>query len=81
LREPANIDYIAVGRPGVFVIDAKRYYSGRIDVERRRGLLRPGTFHLTVGGRDKTKLWMACARSRSRVASRAAPGCLTIDQD
>jgi hypothetical protein len=51
----ANIDHIAVGRPGVFVIDAKRY-SGRIAVERRGGLLSPRTSHLIVGGRDKTKL-------------------------
>ena len=51
----ANIDHIAVGRPGVFVIDAKRY-SGRIAVERRGGLLRRRTSHLIVGGRDKTEL-------------------------
>jgi hypothetical protein len=51
----ANIDHIAIGRPGVFVIDAKRY-SGRIAVERRGGLLRPRTSHLIVGGRDQTQL-------------------------
>ena len=51
----ANVDHIAVGRAGVFVIDAKRY-SGRIAVERRGGLLRPRTSHLIVGGRDKTEL-------------------------
>jgi hypothetical protein len=51
----ANIDHIAIGRPGVFVIDAKRY-SGRIAVERRGGLLSPRTSHLIVGGRDQTKL-------------------------
>ncbi len=51
----ANVDHIAVGRAGVFVIDAKRS-SGRIAVERRGGLLRPRTSHLIVGGRDKTEL-------------------------
>jgi hypothetical protein len=51
----ANIDHIAVGPPGVFVIDAKRY-KGRIAVERRGGLLSARTSHLIVGGRDKTKL-------------------------
>ena len=51
----ANIDHIGIGRPGVFVIDAKRY-SGRIAVERRGGLLSPRTSHLIVGGRDQTKL-------------------------
>jgi hypothetical protein len=51
----ANIDHIAIGPAGVFVIDAKRY-TGRIGVERRGGLLRPRTEHLLVGGRDRTKL-------------------------
>jgi hypothetical protein len=51
----ANIDHIAISRPGVLVIDAKRY-SGRIAVERRGGLLSPRTSHLIVGGRDQTKL-------------------------
>jgi hypothetical protein len=51
----ANIDHLAVGPSGVFVIDAKRY-SGRIAVERPGGLLRERTEHLLVGGRDKTKL-------------------------
>jgi hypothetical protein len=51
----ANIDHIAICRPGVFVIDAKRY-SGRIAVERRGGLLSPRTSRLIVGGRDKTRL-------------------------
>jgi hypothetical protein len=57
-RVPAsrsNIDHIAIGRPGVFVIDAKRY-SGRIAAKRRGGLLSPRTSHLIIGGRDKTEL-------------------------
>jgi hypothetical protein len=51
----ANIDHLAIGPSGVFVIDAKRY-SGRIAVDRRGGLLRERTEHLLVGGRDKTEL-------------------------
>ena len=51
----ANIDHLAVGPAGVFVIDAKRY-KGRIAVERRGGLLTPRTEHLLVGRRDRTRL-------------------------
>jgi hypothetical protein len=51
----ANIDTLAIGPAGVFVIDAKRY-KGRIAVERRGGLFTPRTEHLMVGGRDRSKL-------------------------
>jgi hypothetical protein len=51
----ANIDHIAVGPAGVFVIDAKRY-KGRIAVERRGGLLRDRSEHLIVRGSDRSKL-------------------------
>jgi hypothetical protein len=54
-RSTANIDHIAVGPSGVFVIDAKRY-KGRIAVERRGGLFARRTEHLVVGGRDQSKL-------------------------
>ena len=55
LHDRASIDHLAIGRAGVFVIDAKAY-TGRIQVERRGGLLRSRTAHLMVGGRDKTSL-------------------------
>lgn len=48
----ANIDHIAVGASGVYVIDAKRY-SGR--VERRKPLF-ASSASLLVAGRDRTKL-------------------------
>lgn len=51
----ANIDHIAVGPTGVYVIDAKRY-KGRPDLRVQGGILRPRSFTLTVGGRDCTKL-------------------------
>jgi nuclease-like protein len=47
----ANIDHIAVGATGVYVIDTKRY-SGRIEV--RRPLF--GTPSLRINGRDRCKL-------------------------
>lgn len=51
----ANIDHIAVGPTGAFVIDAKRY-KGRIAVERRGGLFSERTEHLLVRGSDRSKL-------------------------
>jgi hypothetical protein len=51
----ANIDHIAVGPSGVYVIDAKRY-KGRIAVERRGGLFSERREHLLVRGSDRTKL-------------------------
>jgi hypothetical protein len=49
----ANIDHIAIGSAGVFVIDAKRY-QGRPQL--RGGVLRPRTEALFVGRRDCTRL-------------------------
>jgi hypothetical protein len=51
----ANVDHVAVGPAGVYVIDAKRY-KGRIAVERRGGLLTERKEHLLVRGSDRTKL-------------------------
>lgn len=51
----ANIDHIAVGPSGVFVLDAKRY-RGRPDLRVDGGLLRPRTTRLMVGSRDCTRL-------------------------
>jgi hypothetical protein len=51
----ANIDHIAVGPSGVFVIDAKRY-KGRPHLQVQGGVLRPRTGTLMVGSRDCTKL-------------------------
>jgi hypothetical protein len=50
----ANIDHVAVGPAGVFVIDAKKYTGG---VERRNvgGWLRADE-RLYVGGRDRSKV-------------------------
>jgi hypothetical protein len=51
----ANIDHIAVGPSGVFVIDAKRY-SGEVTHKTVGPLWRPGPSRLFVNGRDKTSL-------------------------
>jgi hypothetical protein len=52
----ANIDHIAIGSAGVFVIDAKRYKGKRPTLRIEGGILRPRTETLLVGGRDCSKL-------------------------
>lgn len=50
----ANIDHIAVGPAGVFVIDAKRW-SGKVEVRDVSGLFQPTDKRLYAGGRDQSK--------------------------
>lgn len=54
-RSTANIDHIAIGPSGVFVIDAKRY-QGRPHLRVEGGLFRPRVETLMVGRRDCSKL-------------------------
>ena len=54
-RKFANIDHVAVGPSGIFVIDAKRY-KGRPRLQVDGGLFRPRTERMFVGSRDCTKL-------------------------
>lgn len=52
----ANIDHIAIGPSGVWVIDAKRYKNKRPELRVEGGILRPRVESLRIGGRDGTKL-------------------------
>lgn len=52
----ANIDHIAVGLAGVFVLDAKRYKGKRPERQVSGGMFRPRVERLVVGGRDRTNL-------------------------
>jgi hypothetical protein len=52
----ANIDHLAVGPAGVFVIDAKNYRGKRVEVTSEGGWGRPRVQRLLVGGRDRTTL-------------------------
>lgn len=52
----ANIDHIAVGPPGVWVIDAKRYLNKRPALRVEGGFFRPRVESLRIGGRDRTNL-------------------------
>jgi hypothetical protein len=54
-RTRANIDHIAVGPSGVFVVDAKKY-RGRPSLRVEGGLIRPRVEKLIVGSRDRTRL-------------------------
>lgn len=52
----ANIDHIVVTGHGVWVVDAKRYRDKRPALRIDRGIFRPRTETLLVGGRDQNKL-------------------------
>jgi len=52
----SNIDHIAIGPAGVYVIDAKRYVRQRVEVRRFGGLFSPRRSELFVGGRRKAGL-------------------------
>jgi hypothetical protein len=54
-RTRANIDHIAVGPSGVFVVDAKKY-RGRPSLRVEGGLIRPRVEKLIVGSSDRTRL-------------------------
>jgi hypothetical protein len=52
----SNIDHIAIGPAGIYVIDAKRYVGQRVEVRNFGGLFSPRRAELFVGGRQKTAL-------------------------
>ncbi len=52
----ANIDHLAVGPTGVWVIDAKRYACKRPSLRVDGGIIRPRVESLRIGGRDGTRL-------------------------
>lgn len=56
----SNIDHIVVAAKGVFVINAKNY-DGKLE-QRRKGTLFHPTWHLYIGGRDRTGLIEKMAR-------------------
>lgn len=55
-RSRSNIDHIAIGPAGVYVIDAKRYENAEIRVRRVGGLFSPRRDELLVRGRVKSNL-------------------------
>lgn len=68
-RTTANIDHLVVCPSGVFVVDAKRYRNARPELRVERGLFRPRTELLYVGGRDRTALVDGMGRQVALVAA------------
>lgn len=60
-----NIDHITLGAGGVTVIDAEHLH-GQVRRRVRGGLLRDGTEHLLVAGRDRTALVVGLLRQVGR---------------
>ena len=58
----ANIDHIAVGPSGIYVIDAKYRETGRVQLRRPGSIFRPAPPQLWVGGRNCTKLVASMAK-------------------
>lgn len=65
----ANIDHLAVGPSGVWVIDAKRYKNKRPALHVDGGILRSRTEHLRIGGRDGSKLVNGVQSQAQRVTA------------
>lgn len=65
----ANIDHIAIGPTGVWVIDAKRYVGKRPALSVEGGIIRPRVESLRIGGRDGSKLVQGVQSQVERVAA------------
>jgi hypothetical protein len=61
-RRDGDVDHIAIGPTGVYVIDAKHYSDKKVEVRRSGGLFSPVKEQLFVGGRDRTRLLDSLAR-------------------
>jgi hypothetical protein len=73
----SNIDHIAIGPAGVFVIDTKRYENAEIRVRRVGGLFTPRRDQLLVRGRVKTNLVEGLRRQVEVVETVLDEGSLT----
>lgn len=74
----ANIDHIAIGPSGVWVIDAKRYEDKRPELRIEGGLFRPRVESLRIGGRDGTKLVDGVRSQVQRVREALADDAIPI---
>ena len=54
-RSRANIDHLVIAPSGIWLVDSKRYLSGRLE-RRDRGGWRTTDVRLYVGGRDNSSL-------------------------
>ena len=74
----ANIDHIAIGPRGVFVIDAK-HYKGGPTLRTSGGLFSPRVEKLMIGSRDHTSL-VAGVHKQVRKVDVTSPGSLGGDE-
>ncbi len=74
----ANIDHIAIGPSGVWVIDAKRYKDKRPELRVEGGIIRRRVESLRVGGRDQTKLVSGVLSQTQRVSDALADGTIPV---
>ncbi|PZU49123.1 MAG: NERD domain protein [Microbacterium sp.] len=74
----ANIDHIATGPSGVWVIDAKRYKDKRPELRIEGGIFRPRVESLRIGGRDGTKLVDGVTSQVQRVREALADDTIPI---
>jgi hypothetical protein len=65
----ANIDHIAIGPTGVWVIDAKRYVGKRPGLRVEGGIIQPRVESLRIGGRNGTKLVQGVLSQVERVTA------------
>jgi hypothetical protein len=68
-RRDGDVDMVAVGPAGVFVIDVKHYKGKKVEVRRSGGLFSAVKEQLFIGGRDKTGLLDSMARQLDAVRS------------
>ena len=66
-RRDGDIDMLAIGAAGVFVIDVKHYRHAKVEIRRTGGLFSPRVEHLYVGGRDRSAWMSSLARQREAV--------------
>lgn len=71
-----DIDMLAIGPAGVYVVDVKRYGGASVQVRRTPRLFTPAREQLYIGGRDRTALLDSVRRQVDavRAALAALPG-------
>ena len=66
-RRDGDIDMIAIGSEGVFVIDVKHYKDAKVEIRKTGGLFSPRVEHLFVGGRERSSWMPSLVRQREAV--------------